>query len=504
MHTDQGQLKLQRARGAEQQTRTDCAADLPVAEDDRRDCEVASATSHPFGEAREAGNHRARAFAEQFAISERRRAERQDVDADARDDLIGAQRHAQERLQQSDRQHAEHADRQTQRRIAGRPCARRAEKCARQHHAFHAHVEHAGPFADQFTGRSQHQRGGKPDRGADENRYEFRVHRRAPCGSSHSDPPASATITTPCTTSTSADGTDATISILMPPERRKPNSNAAAHTPVIEPRASKPTTRPETAERTGQCQRADDGRRDRHAGAARRQCVQADRAQIHAEAAIHQHQRHYDAQHERDRQTDMQPRGACTRQQRKFGRVGNIQRLGQRGCVGHRLAQQRFGLHAPVEKPHRNERQQQGADHLAGAGARFQPARNRAPCRAGQRGRQHRHDERHAERQVRDVPIEADRSGGDATHRDLPFTADVSQLRAVRQHEAAADQREHEAAIDRCADRVRRAPRAVGESGERVAERHVNDCDQRERRCNREERGTSQHGRGSHAPRTVP
>ena len=41
-----------------------------------------------------------------------------------------------------------------------------------------------------------------------------------------------------------ADGTEALISIDMPPERRHPNSSANATTPTAEPRASNPTTRP--------------------------------------------------------------------------------------------------------------------------------------------------------------------------------------------------------------------------------------------------------------------
>ena len=48
----------------------------------------------------------------------------------------------------------------------------------------------------------------------------------------------------PWITITSAVGTPATISMLMPPERRKPNSKAAAMTPTTEPRANKPATRP--------------------------------------------------------------------------------------------------------------------------------------------------------------------------------------------------------------------------------------------------------------------
>jgi hypothetical protein len=68
------------------------------------------------------------------------------------------------------------------------PINGRAEERVRRHRAFDAHVEHARAFADEFAGRDGH-------------------HRRTPPLSSHVAPPASATVTIPCTISTSAQGT---------------------------------------------------------------------------------------------------------------------------------------------------------------------------------------------------------------------------------------------------------------------------------------------------------
>ena len=48
----------------------------------------------------------------------------------------------------------------------------------------------------------------------------------------------------PWITTMTAAGTPAEISMLRPPERRKPNSTAPAMTPAAEPRARRPTTSP--------------------------------------------------------------------------------------------------------------------------------------------------------------------------------------------------------------------------------------------------------------------
>ena len=61
-----------------------------------------------FGQARESRSRDRRA--EDLAVGKRGGAQRQDVDADADDDLVGAQRDAEPGLQQRHRQHREHAD----------------------------------------------------------------------------------------------------------------------------------------------------------------------------------------------------------------------------------------------------------------------------------------------------------------------------------------------------------------------------------------------------------
>ena len=191
----------------------------------------------------EPGNFGARPRAKDLAIGKRGGAEHQNVDADAGHDLVGAQRVAEERLQQRNRDHGDDADQKADERIAGCPGANGGGKGRHQHHALDAHVQHTGALGHHFADAGEQERRRQPDRGAEEDSEQFPGHCRSHF-SMNSAAPASVMTISPWMTATSAVGTAATISMLMPPERMKPNSSEAAITPGIEPRDSRPATRP--------------------------------------------------------------------------------------------------------------------------------------------------------------------------------------------------------------------------------------------------------------------
>ena len=95
----------------------------------------------------------------------------------------------------------------------------------------------------------------------------------------------------------------------------------------------------------------------------------------------------------------------------------------------HRLAQQGLGLHRAVDHPDGDEREQQRADDLVGAGLDLEPAGDAAPRAAGRRGE-------HAARRTT-APAGRPRrcrglhGGGDAAERDLALAADVGEVGAL-------------------------------------------------------------------------
>ena len=195
--------------------------------------------------------------------------------------------------------------------LPGGPGADRAAEGADQHHALDAHVEHAGALADQLAGAP---RAAAASPGAGSSRRRPRAISSVivvpPCALSiQKAVPASIRMIRPWITSTTALGTPASISMLMPPERRKPNSSARgqhagdraareqADDEAVEAVARREARLQaalvalqhegagEPAERAGEEQHQHDRRRDAHAGAPRGDRVQADRAQAQAQHA---------------------------------------------------------------------------------------------------------------------------------------------------------------------------------------------------------------------------
>ena len=310
----------------------------------------------------------------------------------------------------------------------------------------------------------------------------------------------------------------------MPPERRKPNNSAAAITPTIEPRAKQAGDQAVEAIAGGKAvleyvlvaeqheaagksaERAGNRKREHHhalignAGAVGGNRIEADRAELHAKQGLAQHDRGYDCDNYRDRQTDVHGEGIIAGQKRELGRFRNFQRLRQRRRTGHRLAQQSRRLHAPIHEPDRDERQQQRADDFVGADLDFQDAGNRAPEHARHCSGKQRNDERQPDRQAGDAAVKRDCGRGDAADRDLTLAADIHQIGAVGDDEADTDQRKGNAAVDRRGNGIRRADGAVDKGRQRVRHRNADGEDQSKSEQARDHHG----GDGNHHRRPQP
>ena len=69
-------------------------------------------------------------------------------------------------------------------------------------------------------------------------------------------------------------------------------------------------------------------------------------------------------------------------------------------------------------------------------------------------GREHRQQEGKPERQSADMTVKCYRRRRDAADGNLALAADIGEIGAVRQDEAEPDQRERQASIDRCGNRI--------------------------------------------------
>ena len=143
----------------------------------RRTSPFSSIVAQPVGQPRQGdpadvGNRRrlllpaARGVGEQQLGQVQGDAGRQDVDRDTGDDVVDADRHRDQRVQQTAEQAADRAEEHARPRtplVTGVPGAERAE----DHHALDADVDHAGPFRPQAGQAGQRDRRGRDDRGLD-------------------------------------------------------------------------------------------------------------------------------------------------------------------------------------------------------------------------------------------------------------------------------------------------------------------------------------------------